>query len=128
VEVDKLPIDARLIAAVLRRRGITRLFPPQVEAVKAGIFDGRSLLICTATASGKSLLAEVAAVKTALEGGMALYAVPLKALAHEKLLHFSYYEGLAKVGISTGDYESDDKKASRIRRGGGHLREAGQPP
>jgi helicase len=109
VEVDKLPIDAKLIAA-LRRRGITRLYPPQAEAVKAGIFDGRSLLICTATASGKSLLAEVAAVKTALEGGMALYAVPLKALAHEKLLHFSYYEGLAKVGISTGDYESDDKR------------------
>ena len=109
MDVAELPLDARLVA-VLKERGVRRLFPPQAEAVKAGVFDGRSVLLCTATASGKSLLAEVAAVKTALEGRMALYAVPLKALAHEKLLHFSYYGKLAKVGISTGDFESDDKR------------------
>ncbi|MEM1598946.1 MAG: DEAD/DEAH box helicase [Pyrobaculum sp.] len=109
MEVESLSLDARLID-VLKRRGISRLFPPQVEAVEAGIFDGRSVLLCTATASGKSLLAEVASVKAALEGSMALYAVPLKALAHEKLVHFSYYSHLAKVGISTGDFDSEDKR------------------
>jgi len=102
-------LDARLIA-VLKERGVERLFPPQVEAVRAGIFDGRSVLLCTATASGKSLLAEVAAVKAGLEGRMALYAVPLKALAYEKLVHFSYYRGLVKVGVSTGDFDSDDRR------------------
>jgi len=102
-------LDARLIA-VLKERGVERLFPPQVEAVRAGIFDGRSVLLCTATASGKSLLAEVAAVKAGLEGRMALYAVPLKALAYEKLVHFSYYRWLVKVGVSTGDFDSDDRR------------------
>jgi len=109
VEVSELPLDARLVA-VLKERGVGRLFPPQVEAVRAGIFDGRSVLLCTATASGKSLLAEVAAVKAGLEGRMALYAVPLKALAYEKLVHFSYYRGLVKVGVSTGDFDSDDRR------------------
>ncbi|AAL63106.1 DEAD/DEAH box helicase [Pyrobaculum aerophilum] len=109
MDVSELPLDARLIA-VLKERGVRELFPPQVEAVKAGIFDGVNLLLCTATASGKSLLAEVASVKTALEGKMALYAVPLKALAQEKLLHFSYYGKLARVGISTGDFDSEDKR------------------
>ncbi|ABO07518.1 DEAD/DEAH box helicase [Pyrobaculum calidifontis] len=109
MEVSELPLDARLIA-VLKERGVGRLFPPQVEAVRAGIFDGRSVLLCTATASGKSLLAEVAAVKAGLEGRMALYAVPLKALAYEKLVHFSYYRGLVKVGVSTGDFDSDDRR------------------
>ncbi|MGC8993966.1 MAG: DEAD/DEAH box helicase [Pyrobaculum sp.] len=109
MDVSELSLDARLIA-VLRERGVRELFPPQVEAVRAGIFDGVNVLLCTATASGKSLLAEVASVKAALEGRMALYAVPLKALAQEKLVHFSHYRGLAKIGISTGDFESDDKR------------------
>ncbi|WP_148682252.1 DEAD/DEAH box helicase [Pyrobaculum neutrophilum] len=109
MEVSELPLDGRLIS-VLRGRGVRELFPPQVEAVKAGLFDGRSVLLCTATASGKSLLAEVASVKAALEGGMALYAVPLKALAYEKLVHFSHYGGLAKVGVSTGDFDSEDRR------------------
>lgn len=109
MDVSQLPLDSRLIE-MLKARGVKELFPPQVEAVKAGIFDGANVLLCTATASGKSLLAEVAAVKAALEGRMALYAVPLKALAHEKLLHFSYYGGLARVGISTGDFESEDRR------------------
>lgn len=109
MEVTELPLDARLVD-VLKRRGVTRLFPPQEDAVRAGLLDGRNVLLCTATASGKSLLAEVVAVKTALEGKMALYAVPLKALAQEKLLHFSHYAHLARVGIATGDYDVDDRR------------------
>lgn len=109
MEISELSLDERLIS-VLKERGVRRLFPPQAEAVRAGIFEGRHVLLCTATASGKSLLAEVASVKTALEGGMALYAVPLKALAYEKLVHFSHYGNLVKVGVSTGDFDSDDRR------------------
>jgi helicase len=109
MEVSELPLDARLVDA-LRQRGVRKLFPPQEEAVKAGILNGRSIVLCTATASGKSLLAEIVAVKTALEGGMAIYAVPLKALAYEKLVHFSHYGGLARVGVSTGDFGFEDRK------------------
>jgi helicase len=109
MEVSELPLDAGLVDA-LRQRGVRKLFPPQEEAVKAGILDGRSIVLCTATASGKSLLAEIVAVKTALEGRMAIYAVPLKALAYEKLVHFSHYGGLARVGVSTGDFGFEDRK------------------
>ncbi|MFN7106309.1 MAG: DEAD/DEAH box helicase, partial [Pyrobaculum sp.] len=109
MEVAELPLDARLVD-VLKRRGVVRLFPPQEAAVRAGVLEGKNVLLCTATASGKSLLAEVVAVKTALEGKMALYAVPLKALAQEKFVHFSHYSHLARVGISTGDYDVDDRR------------------
>lgn len=92
----------------MRRRGIEKLYPPQEAAVRAGVLEGANVLMTTATASGKTLLAEIAAVKTALEGRMAVFTVPLKALAYEKQLHFSYYEGLVDVAVSTGEYDSDD--------------------
>ncbi len=112
MEVSSLPLDARLLN-LLRARGVERLFPPQVEAVKAGILDGRNVLMCTTTASGKSLLAEIAAVKAALEGKMALYAVPLKALAYEKQTHFEHYGKLVNVGVSTGEFESDERRLNQ---------------
>lgn len=93
----------------MRRRGVERLYPPQEEAVRAGILEGASVLMATATASGKTLLAEAAAVKAGMEGRMAVFTVPLKALAYEKQLHFSYYEGLVDVAVSTGEYSSEDR-------------------
>jgi helicase len=107
VDISSLPIPPELRDA-LRRRGVERLYPPQEAAVRAGILEGANVVMATATASGKTLLAEVAAVKTALEGGMAVFTVPLKALAYEKQLHFSHYGDLADVAVSTGEYDSDD--------------------
>lgn len=107
MDVSSLPIPPELKEA-LRRRGVEKLYPPQEAAVRAGILDGENVLMTTATASGKTLLAEVAAVKTALEGKMAVFTVPLKALAYEKQLHFSYYSDLVDVAVSTGEYDSDD--------------------
>ncbi|MEM3326474.1 MAG: DEAD/DEAH box helicase, partial [Thermoproteus sp.] len=107
MDILSLPIPGEL-REVLRRRGIEKLYPPQEAAVRAGVLDGANVLMTTATASGKTLLAEIAAVKTALEGRMAVFTVPLKALAYEKQLHFSYYEGLVDVAVSTGEYDSDD--------------------
>lgn len=107
MDVSSLPIPPELREA-LRRRGVEKLYPPQEAAVKAGILNGENVLMTTATASGKTLLAEVAAVKTAMEGRMAVFTVPLKALAYEKQLHFSYYGDLVDVAVSTGEYDSDD--------------------
>lgn len=107
MDISSLSIPPELRES-LKRRGIRTLFPPQEEAVKAGILEGENILMTTATASGKTLLAEIVAVKTALEGRMAVFAVPLKALAYEKQLHFSYYGDLVDVAVSTGEYDSED--------------------
>ncbi|MBD3319109.1 DEAD/DEAH box helicase [Candidatus Woesearchaeota archaeon] len=90
--------------------GIDELRPAQEKAVRAGLLDGMSLLICTPTASGKTLIAELAAVKTILEHKQkVVYIVPLVALAQEKYREFkARYAGLFNVALSIGDYDSAD--------------------
>jgi helicase len=101
--------------------GIKELFPPQEEAVKAGALDGKNLLLTSPTASGKTLVAELCALKHVMEkNGKVLYLCPLRALASEKYAEFKKYESLAKpngakirVGITTGDYDSGDPWLAR---------------
>ena len=62
-------------------RGIPSLYPPQAKAIKSGLLDGENLVLAIPTASGKTLVAELAMLKAILSrGGKALYLVPLKAL------------------------------------------------
>ncbi|HQA80682.1 MAG TPA: DEAD/DEAH box helicase, partial [Methanoregulaceae archaeon] len=87
--------------------GIEELYPPQADCVEAGIFQGRNLLVAIPTASGKTLIAEMAMHHHIRKGGKCLYIVPLKALASEKYGDFSG-KG-ARVGISTGDFDRRDE-------------------
>ncbi|MAE43357.1 hypothetical protein CMO93_06280 [Candidatus Woesearchaeota archaeon] len=89
---------------------IKKLRPAQEKAIKHGLLDKKNLLVCTPTASGKTLIAELAALKSIIEGnGKAIYIVPLKALATEKYKDFKKkYEGIAKVALSMGDTDSAD--------------------
>jgi helicase len=95
---------------VLREEGIEKLYPPQAECIERGLFSRKNLLFAFPTASGKTLLAELAMVKEVIEGGKCLYTVPLRALANEKFKEFRKWEKIGiKVGISTGDYEARDE-------------------
>ncbi|MEM1537290.1 MAG: ATP-dependent DNA helicase [Candidatus Nezhaarchaeales archaeon] len=98
------------VKRVLKERGIRELYPPQVSAIQAGVLNGKSLTLAVPTASGKTLVAELAMLKQVLTGrGKALYLVPLRALAFEKYEEFTKYEELGvKVALSSGDYDSDD--------------------
>ena len=89
---------------------VIKLRPAQEKAVKKGLLKGRNLLVCTPTASGKTLIAELAAIKSILEGkGKAVYIVPLKALATEKYKDFKKrYGDIAKIALSIGDIDSAD--------------------
>lgn len=118
-----------------RRQGIESLYPPQQAAVDAGLLDGTSIVASLPTASGKTLLAELAMVTSP---GMALYVVPLRALAREKGETFASIPGV-EVAVATGDLPADsadvadadvvvatsEKVDSLLRAGGSWLSELG---
>jgi Superfamily II helicase len=95
-----------------QKTGLLELHPPQAAAVERGLLNGKSILAAIPTASGKTLLAEMAMLKSISNGGKAIYIVPLKSLASEKYDRFMQFEKLpikeggVRIGIATGDYES----------------------
>jgi len=103
---DKIPSQFYHIL----QQNITELRPAQVKSINAGVLEGKNLLVCTPTASGKTLIAELAAISAILNGkGKAVYIVPLKALASEKYNDFKKrYGSVLKVALSIGDIDSAD--------------------
>jgi helicase len=96
------------VPEALRDEGIAELYPPQTEAIEAGVIDGESVVASVPTASGKTLIAELAMLASVQRGGKALYIVPLRALASEKKAEFERWEEFGvTIGVSTGNYESD---------------------
>jgi len=110
--VEELPLPEQ-VKRILLDSGISELYPPQEEAIRVGALDGENLVLASPTASGKTLVAELCALRHVLElGGKVVYLTPLRALAYEKYVEFSKYEKLIKpngerlsVAISTGDYD-----------------------
>jgi helicase len=104
------PLIPDKLKEILTQEGITEFRPAQQKALEAGLLDGKNLLVCTPTASGKTLIAELAAGKAILEGkGKAIYIVPLVALANEKYKDFKRkYEHLFRIALSVGDFDSSD--------------------
>jgi len=96
------------VGEALEAEGVAELYPPQQAAVEAGVLDGESLVAAVPTASGKTLIAELAMLSSIQRGGKALYIVPLRALASEKKAEFERWEEFdVTVGVSTGNYDSD---------------------
>ncbi len=120
MKVSDLPVPKE-VAELLSNLGIEKLYPPQEDAIKAGVLDGRNLVLASPTASGKTLIAELCAMKCVLEkGGKVLYLTPLRALASEKFREFMKYRSIrkrdgskVKVAVSTGDYDSSDQWLGR---------------
>ncbi len=99
------------VIKLYKKEGITALYPPQEEAVKAGLLDLKhSFLISVPTASGKTFISELLMVKSILRGrGKCIYIVPLRALAAEKLEEFKKYESIGiRSAISTGELDTTD--------------------
>ena len=109
MKVDELDLSDDIISA-LKERGYDELYPPQADAIPKAL-EGRNLVVAVPTASGKSLIGYIAALKTVMSyRKKVLYIVPLKALASEKrdelneLAHLGF-----KVSMSTGDLDSEDR-------------------
>lgn len=103
--ISSLPIPDYLKKEYLAG-GISELYPPQEECIRAGMLENRNLLVSIPTASGKTLIAEMAMHAHIAKKGKCLYIVPLKALASEKYEEFAS-RGV-KVGIATGDFDRRD--------------------
>ena len=103
IENFNLPSE---VIRVLRSRGIRYFTPPQAEALRRGVLEFKNMLVTAPTASGKTLIAELALANAYLRGMKVIYATPLKTLASEKYEEFSlWYDIGVKVGISTGDFD-----------------------
>lgn len=105
------------VSDVIKKSGISELYPPQADAVKKGALDGKNIVLAIPTASGKTLIAELCMLKSILkENGRCLYVVPLRALASEKYDEFKQKYGPlgVKIGISTGDYDAADPRLAQF--------------
>ena len=113
VDIDLVPMPQK-IKDLLRER-YKYLTPPQAEAVSRGLFKNRNIIVSTPTASGKSLIAYMALMNVFLNGFKGIYTTPLKALATEKYEDLiDHFRSLgAKIGISTGDYDSPSEDLKR---------------
>ncbi|CAN4124318.1 unnamed protein product [Withania somnifera] len=64
---------------------------------------GSSVVVSAPTSSGKTLIAEAAAVATVARGRRLFYTTPLKALSNQKFREFCETFGESNVGLLTGD-------------------------
>ncbi len=96
--------------SILEKQGIKELRPCQEKAIKDGLLEGKNLLVCTPTASGKTLIAEIAALQSILnKKGKTVYVVPLRSLANEKFKDFKRkYDKLCRIALSIGNIDSAD--------------------
>lgn len=104
-------LDPR-IRPLLEHLGYSSLYPPQEQALSKGLLDGRNLLVTTPTASGKTLVALIAAMNILMKGLRVVYLTPLRALTTEKFQDFRILEELElfdrriKVKVASSDYSS----------------------
>ena len=112
-EVDPVETTTLDLHPELQRRTEKRfdtLLPVQSLAVDNGLFEERDQLVVSATATGKTLVGELAGVDRALKGdGKLLFLVPLVALANQKHEDFEErYGDVLDVTIRVGASRIND--------------------
>ncbi|MBZ9570544.1 DEAD/DEAH box helicase [Methanobrevibacter sp. TMH8] len=97
----KIPKDFK---EVLDMENNKNLLPVQYLAIKEGLLRDENLLVVSATASGKTLVGELAGIPKAMKGKKFIFLTPLVALANQKYRDFKKrYEPLGlKVSIKVG--------------------------
>lgn len=106
-QAEEFGVSSMLVAK-LQARGLEIFTEAQIAALEAGICHGESMLVAAPTSSGKTTIAELAAVEGARKGHKTVYLVSHRALAEEKyrLFRKDYAEPGAEwfdVSIATGD-------------------------
>ena len=76
--------------------------PAQKAVIESGYLEDKSnYIICIPTASGKTVLGVLPALKTIFDGGKAVYAAPLLSIQNEKVKEFKAFED---HGINVGKH------------------------
>lgn len=86
----------------------------QKSAIDKGLFEGKSIMVCSPTGSGKTLIGEMALLRSVVAGRKGLYLVPLRALGLQvwNVLRERYEPHGVKIGLSTGDYQNEGNELS----------------
>ncbi|KAF8407042.1 hypothetical protein HHK36_006167 [Tetracentron sinense] len=81
-----LPSD---ICSVYRKKGISKLYPWQVDCLQVdGVLQKRNLVYCASTSAGKSFVAEILMLRRVISTGkMALLVLPYVSICAEKAEH-----------------------------------------
>ncbi len=110
----QINLDDDKISSFLSFMGYNSLFPPQQLAIDNGLLDGSNVLVTTPTASGKTLIAILAAIKSLEKDKKVVYLTPLRSLAYEKFTDFNeidkskIFPRKIKIKISTGDFNTSN--------------------
>ncbi|MCD4703858.1 MAG: DEAD/DEAH box helicase [Methanosarcinaceae archaeon] len=116
--INDLPITSKFKNILLKKSKF--LLPVQSLAVDNGLLDGKNQLITSVTATGKTLVGEMAGVENILkQNGKMLYLVPLVALANQKYDDFTKrYSAIGlKTSIRIGSSRIRTSKTRSTNRG-----------
>jgi DEAD/DEAH box helicase domain-containing protein len=107
---------APALQRVLARSGIERFYSHQAQAINAAR-EGRSVMVATGTASGKTLCYNVPVLDAALNDPLsrALYLFPTKALAQDQLRALGELVSLEMKKVHLDTYDGDTAPAARTR-------------
>jgi len=104
--IGKVPNE---IIESLQSREIKYFTPPQESAIANGLLDGKNIIVSAPTASGKTLIAEIAAINTIIRTGKkAVYIAPMRALVLEKYEEFKKTYPYIRSIVSIGDFDTID--------------------
>ncbi len=114
-------LEPRLLRA-LESRGIRSLYSHQGEAWRDVQGDPGNVLVCTETASGKTLCYNMPVIDRLLKekNAFALYVFPTKALSQDQLAELRRFEDVMGVKLSAYIYDGDTPADARrkIRKEG----------
>jgi helicase len=116
-ELNQYKVSESVITK-LNEYGFETLTSAQEAAIKAGLFEGKNLLINAPTNTGKTFIGELAALNASqrLNRKRSFFLVPLKALADQMFQEFTKKYGSwgIKVAISTSDHYEFDADLNRF--------------
>jgi helicase len=110
----QMKFDDDKISSFLTFMGYNYFFPPQKLAIDNGLLNGSNILVATPTASGKTLISILAAIKSLEKNKKVVYITPLRSLAYEKFIEFNnidkskIFSKKIKIKISTGDFNTSN--------------------
>jgi DEAD/DEAH box helicase domain-containing protein len=104
------------LQAALCRVGVDRLYSHQARAINV-VRGGGHVILCTGTASGKTLAYNIPVLEALLVdgGARALYLFPTKALAQDQLRSLRELAGDELRGGRVGTYDGDTPRGTRAR-------------